>query len=598
MINKFALETSLLFVHLIRHRRLRHFMVLFALMWQYTALAAPSAAVDLSIDQLSYLEKQSVLASISLYQQRQSPFLTQLYVQKLQHQGEDEIRAALQALGFYRSKINSRLQSDAADQWTVFYEVEVGPPVPIKDLQIDLLGEGRSNENIQKWISEFPLRVGDTLDQQKYEAAKKELMRILGNYGYLQFHLQKHQIQIDLKDYGATISLSADTGPQHKFGEVTFLQDKFDPDYLRRFLPFQRGEPFNTDKLRELQRALVSSLQFENVQIDPKTKSITDLEVPIEVRLKPRKRTRYAFGVGYGTDTGPRLSGGIEWRRINRRGHMAGIEAMTSEVRSLVKVNYRIPLKDPANDYLKLEVGSTTEDTDDTYRRTDTLSANFVHGWSRWRRTLGLAYETEDFEVSDEHSNSQLLIPSVSWQLFPEEISLAKPMNFQFDVTMKGATAWLVSDTTFAQVASNAKFKLRFADRWSLLTRATVGTSLVPDFEELPVSLRFFAGGDQSIRGFAFNSLGPDNPKGDTVGGKHILVGSAELQYKFLANWDVATFVDAGNAFDNLPFTVQKGVGVGIGWNLPFGVLRVYAANALTKDDNPWRFHLLLGYDI
>jgi translocation and assembly module TamA len=165
---------------------------------------------------------------------------------------------------------------------------------------------------------------------------------------------------------------------------------------------------------------------------------------------------------------------------------------------------------------------------------------------------------------------------------------------------LRGAIDGAVSDTSFAQIYGNTKWVFTLWRKGRLLTRAEAGFTLIDELDTLPASVRFFAGGDTSVRGYAYKSLGPTNPFGDVVGGENLLVGSIELDQKIAEDWAMAAFIDSGNAYDELKdFNTATGVGAGIRWISPLGPIRFDVAIPLEKDaPDDYRIHITLGPDL
>ena len=133
----------------------------------------------------------------------------------------------------------------------------------------------------------------------------------------------------------------------------------------------------------------------------------------------------------------------------------------------------------------------------------------------------------------------------------------------------------------------------------SVTLRAQAAGTLVDNpFTEVPASLRFFAGGDRSVRGYAYQSLGPLDASNKVVGGKHLMVGSIEFEHSFNHRWGAALFYDAGNAMDHLGDELERGAGIGVRWKSPVGPVRFDLARALTLDGEPWRIHINIGPDL
>jgi len=131
-----------------------------------------------------------------------------------------------------------------------------------------------------------------------------------------------------------------------------------------------------------------------------------------------------------------------------------------------------------------------------------------------------------------------------------------------------------------------------------LIARFDIGTTLANDAADLPVSIKYFAGGDQNVRGYQYQSLGPENELGEVVGGKHLFVASAEYDFRVHPDWKLAVFYDTGNAFSEFDdLNLQSSAGIGVRWLSPIGPIRVDLASAL-DNDNKLRLHITMGPDL
>jgi len=551
--------------------------------------------ISLQADELNATQRSALLNTITLYHQRNSPLLSEEYIRRLYQKGSQEIIDNIKVFGYFKAQVKASLD-DQVEPWAINYHVNPGPAMPVTSVDIQIQGEGTADMKLQQWREEFPLKVGDTLDQTLYEDAKKKLQKILRERGYFSANFQISEIRVSLQNYSSAIVINVDTGVRFKFGNVMFLQDTFSDKYLSHFIPFTEGEYFDFEKLTQLQRNLSRGKEFRQVEIEPLIEQAQDHRVPVQVVLIPYKPWSYTLGLGYGTDTGARFRAGVERRQITSSGQSADAEIYVSQIRKNIIARYKIPLKNPATDSMAVSASRNVEESDVSYSETSTLMLSSVHEIGNWERTYSFSYLLEDYEVSDESEVSKLLIPAVTFVYKPESkvVVNPEPIKWRFNVTFKGADTGVGSDVSYFQTRMFLGNNLRLFPDLSLVSRLDVGWSWVGDFQTLPVSQRFFAGGDWSVRGYDYNSLGPTDESGEVLGGERLLVGSMELQYKFAPKWDVATFIDAGNAFDGTNVDAQQGAGVGIGWQLPFGVIRAYMANALTDPDHNWRFHLLV----
>ncbi len=563
------------------------------------AVWAETPKVAISVKGVKGVLRTNIYANLTL-QQRQTDKtpLDEATIRRLHRRAEKEIRTALQPFGYYKPKIITHL-SRKGDVWQAIYRVDPGPPIRLSQVEVVIRGAGATDKALQRWQKRFPLHVGDILRHPAYEEAKQTLLQLLQDRGYLERKLEQHEIRVDLERYTATLHLKVDTGPRYHFDEVTFRQDILKESLLRRYLPFQPGDPYDADKLLELQRSLSNSGYYQRVEVQPLLDRAHDRRIPVEVALEPRKPTRYTTGLGYGTDTGPRISFGIERRYHNYLGYKISGDVRISEIRQEATARYRIPLERPQSDYAELIAASINEQTDTSSRRTRKIGVSANHKLNRLQRTIAITYEIEDYEVADRWDYSALLIPLISLQYVEADNRIHTRRGWHARATLKGATEHLLSNTSFIQTRFSVGFIHAFGKWGRLISRGEVGVSWLAELAELPASQRFFTGGDRSVRGYRYASLGPTDEQGRVIGGKHLLTGSVEYEFPFAKNFAVATFFDTGNAFDSFnDVTLKQSTGLGLRWFLPVGTLRFDLASAFLEPDRPWRIHLSIGPDM
>jgi translocation and assembly module TamA len=155
-----------------------------------------------------------------------------------------------------------------------------------------------------------------------------------------------------------------------------------------------------------------------------------------------------------------------------------------------------------------------------------------------------------------------------------------------------------LTETTFLHSSISARAVLPLAQRGRLLLRGELGTIQSETFSDLPPSQRFFAGGDQSVRGYGFQKLSPKNSDGDAIGGEHLTVASVEADYLVYKNFGVATFFDIGNAGNKILADLKKGAGVGLRYRSPVGMIRLDVARPLDDSPDSFRVHISIGADL
>jgi len=161
-----------------------------------------------------------------------------------------------------------------------------------------------------------------------------------------------------------------------------------------------------------------------------------------------------------------------------------------------------------------------------------------------------------------------------------------------------GAHEKLLSDTTFFQATVSSKWIKSLGESTRFLARADLGTTVTQNFGQLPATVRFFTGGDTTVRGYGFETIGPVDPDGNVTGGEHLIVLSLEADWLVANNWAVAVFADSGTSFVGSDPDFKTGVGIGLHWYSPVGPIRVDLAHPLDDPDQDYRLHITFGPDL
>jgi translocation and assembly module TamA len=556
-----------------------------------TALAgqAAIAEVDVSVKVTGVKGAQldNVRAHLSLIQRSKEEDLSNRWVRMLYEDGPDEISRAMEPFGYYNVAVKSSLEQRDG-RWFANYQVSRGDPVLIASNDLHYTGAGADRPELIAKLDAFGLKVGDRLNHQRYEEAKARLIRSAENLGYVKAKAVDAEVLVDPAANTAAIKLTIDTGPRYFYGDVSFEQDFLDPALLERTVKLQPGEPYNLDEVITFQQGLQLTGWASAVTVDPKFKQAVDGQVPIEVKLEPSKRNHYSLGVGYETDIGPRISARWNQHRINTRGHQADAFLRLSPVLSTARAAYYIPANNPVTDRFATSVEFEQEQTFDTKRRTLNGEFAFI------RRTIDdknfyktfLEYRDERYQVGDEPSETTSLLSLGFARRFTElEFMLFPQTGRSVDYELRAASSAILSDTSYARIRVAGKILLPLGDNGRFRLAGELGAAVVEDFEKYPTSLRYFAGGDSSIRGYEYKSLGPIDDQGNVTGGKNLVVVSGEYNHRIKKHWVIASFVDAGNAFNDSLDDVNVGAGVGFRWLMDFGSVRVDFAWPITDED-------------
>ena len=289
--------------------------------------------------------------------------------------------------------------------------------------------------------------------------------------------------------------------------------------------------------------------------------------------------------------------------RLNRYGHRAEGRAKVSLIENSISARYVIPGIYPNTWLTTFHVGFQQLDPQTSSSSRFVTGASAGHDRRGWRETFSLNYEIEAFTVGVDEGTSRLLMPQGDWTRLWSRDPIFTRRGARVRVNMFGSHEAVASTARFFQIKVEGKLIREPARRTRVILRGEVGRTITGKFRELPPTIRFFAGGDQSVRGFAFRTLSPKDEDGNPIGGPVLVVMSGELEYRFFEKWGVAAFYDAGNAFNEdligSPEALERAVGGGVRWLSPIGMFRADVGFPISAPEfDPWRFHLTIGPDL
>ena len=558
------------------------------------------AQVDVNVVVIGINKKleDNVRLSLSIEQQKSHVLMSEGRLRRLHKKAPLEISNALQPFGYYQAVVKPELTQSNPNQWTATYTVDPGPPLTVDEFNFIVSSEVGNDAEFQPLIKKPPFNKGDAFNHIEYEEFKARLAKLASERGYFNAHFIKHRIEIDLNKYTARIYLNYDGGVRYRFGEVLLKQNVLDTKLLKRYIPFEKGMPYTLNQMIDLQQALNDSDYFQSVEVSHEQPQINSHEIPVTVKLSPRKPHRFSLGLGYGSDTGARAKFGWQMPRLNTSGHRLDTETRVSQLGYSLGAYYRVPVFNPRTDQMIYSAGVVNETTDSSESTIRSVGASLKHSRGDWREAISLNYQQEDFIVADISDDSTLLLPSINWSRTWGGNFIYAVDGLRFDITLRGANKKLISDTNFTQLQGGIKAISSLNPRNRIIARGRLGSTWTQEFEQLPSSVRFFAGGAQSVRGYAYQSLGPVDVNGKVVGGKLLMVGSLEYEHSLNGQWGIALFYDGGNAIDNINDKLERGAGFGLRWKSPVGPVRIDFASAVTKEGSPWRIHINIGPDL
>lgn len=514
----------------------------------------------------------------SQYAGRKDVSATQARV--LASDAEKQAASALQPYGYYNATVASKL-AQAGSTWTLDLAITPGPATRVTTLDIKVPDVAMQLQPVRRAVRGFHPRVDEQLDDTVYESSKGALASALLETGWLDAQPTVHTVAVTRATNSAAIHLHYTVGERYKLGAVTVEGSQFRAGFLQRYVPWETGDWYSQSSLLALQQALTDADYFSIVDVEPQVAMAKDHVVPVKVEVAPAKRNVYTAGVFVGTDTGPGVRAGVKRRWINNRGHTLDNQLLIAQRLKTLQTIYSIPRPGHDHGSFNLGIGYRDENTKTSLSRTYSLAANETRDWHGFVRTLGLHLLGGTFTVGNSGGDTNL--PGVEHGrsvLVYAEGALTKKVADNPQFVRHGYSINLVAragpgvDTRFAQAQASVIWIHALGRRNRLILRGDAGITSVADFSKLPPQLRFFAGGDRSIRGYAYQALGPRNGYGRVVGGERLLVAGATVEHYFTRNWGMAAFVDSGDAFDGTDFHPQTGAGLGLRWRSPVGMVR------------------------
>lgn len=486
---------------------------------------------------------------------------------------KEQIAKAMYPYGFFEPKIILAYNNDKK----ININIIPGPQMRISSLTVRVVGEGANNLRIKEAVDKLPIKAGQPLNNPLYEEAKNNLLSAAEHQGYLHAAFDKSQILIDKKRYKADITLIFNTGAQYYFGKLTFSPTYVSPELLRRYVPFKYGEPFSTEQIMALEGNLSASGYFKSVVVKP---DIDDIRhVPIDIHLERVHRINYSFGLGYGTDTGPRGRAGLHIAPVNRAGHKFNTIVQGSFKENALLTQYIIPGANPVTDKYSLSGSLSNLNYSSGYANSVLLSAAQQHAKANHQRTLSINALDERYNYSGEPKNTETVVfpkATFTWRKVSDQ--LFSPNGYNVTLSGLAASKAVLSDINLAQASLDAKAAFTFAPlRTRLFFHGIQGFTGIDNINNLPLSLALLLGGAENLKGYGYNSLGP---------GKILSYAGLEIQKETFSKWYLVGFVDAGDVYQPAPKEFKYDAGIALMWVSPVGPIKVGIAQALNNRFN------------
>lgn len=512
-----------------------------------------------------------------------------------------ETRRALEPFGYYAVDVDVQVD-ETASGLAVSLNIQRGPPVRVRAVDVQVEGDAGTDPRVVNAVQGFRPRRGDLMNHSRYEGGKAAIARELAARGYFDARLDENRVEVTRADSRAEIRLRWESGARYRFGTIDIQGSQLNPGLVERWVDVEPGQPFDQDALLKLHQRLGDLDYFGFIDVRPEPDPET-LDVPVQIELAPAKRTIYTAGVSYGTDSGAGLKLGLDRRWVNARGHKFSSSLDLAQRRSALNTLYRIPAFEPIHGWYQLGASYREDESELVDSQSAEFFANRIGRLGDWNLALGLHVLRERYAIGvertlDTSGISTLVYPALRarWQRYNDPNYSSR--GFSFTGEIKQGVQAIGSDADFTQVLLESRYIRGFGERNRVLLRGQLGRTFSNDFLRLPSSLRFFAGGDRSVRGYGYQEISPVDENGNPTGGRNLAVANLEYERMFTETWGAAVFLDAGSAFNDSRIDARRGAGVGLRWRSPVGQVALDIARGLDQPRESFQIHLSLGPEL
>ncbi|MFA5083362.1 MAG: autotransporter assembly complex family protein, partial [Hydrogenophilaceae bacterium] len=537
--------------------------------------------------------------NLDLYRWRDGERMDETQLRRLVALAPEQMRNLLASEGFYSPRIEARLEQDGA-AWSVRLEVDPGQPARVGEVDLQVTGpfndgSASSQARLLKLRTDWSLSSGMVFRHEDWESAKRAALRNLLLDRHPAAAIRASRATVDPKANRVALALTLDSGPAFAFGPLRIEGLKRYPaSIVERLNQIRPGEPYNQTKLLELQTRLQDSPYFASVGVDVEIDPAHPEDTPIKVSVEENRARTLGLGIGMSTNTGPRAQ--VDYRDLNllsQAWRLTGSLKLAQKEQSLAG-ELQLPLTS-AGDRDSLIAQFNRSDVEGEVTRTLTLGArrSFLRGRNETAWSLRYYREQQDIDGAPGDRRSAL-VPSWSWTRRNVDNLLFPSRGYLFNVQADAAAQAVLSDQGFLRGYAKATWFHPLGERGQVILRGEMGAVAADSRDGIPADFLFRTGGDQTVRGYAYQSLGVS--EGDAiVGGRWLAVASAEYLYWFSPQWGAAVFVDAGDAADSLDaLNPVLGYGIGARWRSPVGPLSLDLARG--QETGQVRLHFSVGF--
>ena len=514
--------------------------------------------------------------------------------------------------GYFSPRIDLQTSANA-----LLVEVEPGPRAQIGAVTIDFRGALTVAER-QRLNAQWSLATGEPFRQADWDAAKQGLLRELLTVDHAGARLISSEAAVDVAQSRVDLDLVYDAGPRYRYGEIRIDGlSRYSNALVERYLrPLQSGAPYRQEDLLAVQTALQNTPYFASVRVDlvrnedgapdaiaPPVEGTATADgdevvlAPIAIRLREQAPFELTLGTGYSTNTGARVE--ANFRSADLFGKAWELHT-GARIEQLSQSAYADVFMPPDGERHRDSFGTAFENSkiQGLGIKRVALAASRVQTRGSVEQRLGLSWQYEQQKPNNApETTNRALTPTVGWLWRDAKDPLDPSEGISAQLQLGAAAKSVLSDQSFFRTYVRYSQGIRLSSEANLLLRGEVGITAAPSRQGIPQNFLFRAGGSNSVRGYAYQSLGVKEGSA-TVGGRYLVTLSAEYIRWLNEQWGVATFIDAGEAADSASDVTKLALGYGLGarWKSPAGPLAVDLAWGQREKELRLHFSLAIPF--
>ena len=565
-------------------------------------------------------EAQDLLAAhLELNRYRELEGLRRQELTRLISVADTDIRKLLATLGYFAPTVELELHNpprDSSDLPVVRIEVDAGEQaiVTAVDVQVTSPQDGEKAGSWQRQAVQrnWPLEVGQPFSQDAWAGAKAEGLRSLQAQRYPTAQLLTSRADIDADTQQAALQAHYATGPLVRFGPLEIEGgQRYDAAGVTRAARLPVGQEYRQSTLLDVQQRMAATGLYDSVFLTLQTEQMpegqAEVQVPVLAQVREAPLQKWVYGVGLSTDTGPRLSIDHTHNRVPGLGWQAQSKLQLNRKNPLLSTRlYSLPDDSGWNWFTSAELERA--ELADYQANSIALSAGRGKNEDKIDRQYFLRYDLANPQGDDAPPKSSAISANYSWtgRYFNNPTNPTRGYGLAFELGV--GTTLTPQRTPFTRALGRWQYFQPMGERDAatkrrsrLALRAQAGAVTARKGADIPLTLLFLSGGDTTVRGYSYQSIGARTDNAQRIGGRYMLAGSVEWQRPIVLagnrkDWEHTVFMDAGSVTDEPAQGMQVfvGAGSGIRWNSPVGPLQADLAYGFKTQKI--RLHLRLGF--